>query len=218
VSDAAALGTAGAPLRRVVVGISGASGIVYGMRLLQRLGELDGVETHSVISPSARRTADYELDLGPTELESLADVHHRYQDLAASISSGSFKTDGMVVAPCSIKTLSSIANCFSDNLLSRAADVTLKERKPLVLLVRETPLHVGHLRLMLQAAEMGAVLMPPLPAFYNRPTSLDEMVDYSVTRALDQLGLDLPDTRRWEGSRPPAGRDRTRASASPVPD
>lgn len=189
--------------RRIVVGISGASGIIYGVRVLEQLSKLDNVESHAVITPGARRTAAYELDMDPHDLENLADVTHRINDLAAPISSGSFRTDGMIIAPCSIKTLSGVANCYADNLLIRAADVVLKEHHPLVLMLRETPLHLGHIRLMAQAAEMGAVITPPVPAFYNRPRTIDEMVDYTVARALDQLGLDTPDSRRW-GEESPA--------------
>jgi 4-hydroxy-3-polyprenylbenzoate decarboxylase len=190
----------GARVRRIVVGISGASGTIYGLRLLERLRDVPGVETHAVVSPSARRTAGFELDVPPAHLEAAAHVTHRYQDLAAPISSGSFRTDGMIVAPCSVRSLSGIANSNSDNLLVRAADVTLKERRPLLLLLRETPLHIGHLRLMLRAAEMGAVIAPPVPAFYNRPVTIDDIVDYTVDRVLDQFGIELPSLRRWGGS------------------
>ena len=183
--------------RRIVVGISGASGIVYGVRVLEQLSKFDNLETHAIVTPGARRTAAYELDMAPRDLEGLADVTHRIGDLAASISSGSFRTDGMIIAPCSIKTLSGVANCYADNLLTRAADVILKEHRPLVLMLRESPLHLGHMRLMAQAAEMGAVIVPPVPAFYNRPQTIDDIVDYTVARALDQLGLDAPDPRRW---------------------
>jgi 4-hydroxy-3-polyprenylbenzoate decarboxylase len=183
--------------RRIVVGISGASGVVYGVRVLEQLKKFAGIETHAIISPGARRTAGYELDRAPADLGALADVTHRFQDLAAPVSSGSYRIDGMVVAPCSIKTLSGIVHSYADNLLIRAADVALKERRPLVLVVRETPLHLGHLRLMTQAVEMGAVIAPPVPAFYNRPDSVDAIVDYTVERVLDQLGLEMPDSRRW---------------------
>jgi 4-hydroxy-3-polyprenylbenzoate decarboxylase len=183
--------------RRIIVGISGASGVVYGVRLLQVLSSVPDVETHAVVSPSAKRTASFELDIPPTQLDALADVTHRFNDLSAPISSGSFRTDGMIVAPCSVKTLSGIANCYDDNLLVRAADVILKERRSLVLLLRETPLHLGHLKLMVRAAEMGAVLAPPVPAFYNRPQTISDIVDYTVERTLDQLGIELKDDRRW---------------------
>jgi 4-hydroxy-3-polyprenylbenzoate decarboxylase len=188
--------------RRIVVGISGASGAVFGIRALEMLREIDDLETHLVISAGARTTIAMETDQTVDEVNGLADVVHKESNLAASISSGSFRTDGMLIAPCSIKTLSAIANSFADNLLARAADVTLKERRPLVLLFRETPLHVGHIRLMLQAAEAGATLMPPVPAFYHRPRTIDDVVDQTVGRALDQLGLDAPAVSRWSG-RPP---------------
>jgi flavin prenyltransferase len=188
--------------RRIIVGISGASGVVYGVRVLEQLKKFADIETHAIISPGARRTAAYELDLAPSDLGALADVTHRFQDLAAPVSSGSFRTDGMVVAPCSVKTLSGIVHSYADNLLIRAADVALKERRPLVLVVRETPLHLGHLRLMAQAAEMGAVVAPPVPAFYNRPDSVDAIIDYTVERVLDQLGLETPDPRRWGENAP----------------
>jgi flavin prenyltransferase len=181
---------------RIVVGISGASGIIYGVRLLELLAKVDKVETHTVVTPNARRTLGYELDMDIEELDKLGDVSYRYQDMGAALSSGSFSTSGMIIAPCSVKTLSGIVNCYDDNLLVRAADVTLKERRPLVLLFRETPLHLGHLRLLEQATEMGAVVMPPVPAFYNRPGTIGEIVDYTVTRALDQLGIRL-EARRW---------------------
>jgi 4-hydroxy-3-polyprenylbenzoate decarboxylase len=181
--------------RRIVVGISGASGTVYGVRVLEALAEL-GVETHAVVSKSAHRTAAIELGK-PLEVDSLASVTHRWHDLGAPISSGSFQTDGMIIAPCSIKTLSGLVNSYDDNLLIRAADVTLKERRRLVILLRETPLHLGHLRLMVQAAEMGAVIAPPVPAFYAHPQSIADLVTHSVGRALDLFGLDYPALSRW---------------------
>ena len=189
--------------RRLVVGISGASGAVYGIRALELLAAMDDVETHLIVSAGARTTIAMETDRTARELTELADVTHSETNLAASISSGSFQTDGMLIAPCSIKTLSAIANSFADNLLARAADVTLKERRPLVLLFRETPLHVGQIRLMLQASEAGATLMPPVPAFYHRPSSVEEIVDQTVGRALDQLGLNPDVVSRWSG-RPPS--------------
>ena len=189
--------------RRLVVGISGASGAVYGIRALELLGAMDDVETHLIVSAGARTTIAMETDRTARELTELADVTHSETNLAASISSGSFQTDGMLIAPCSIKTLSAIANSFADNLLARAADVTLKERRPLVLLFRETPLHLGQIRLMMQAAEAGAILMPPVPAFYHRPRSVEEIVDQTVGRALDQLGFEADVVSRWSG-RPPS--------------
>lgn len=185
--------------RRVVVGISGASGVVYGVRALELLRPLDDVETHLVMTPAAKVTLGEETDLSPGDVEALADVVHGIRDIGASIASGSFATAGMIVAPCSIKTLSAVANSFSADLLVRAADVTLKERRPLVLMVRETPLHLGHLRLCERAAEIGAVVYPPVPAFYGRPESIEDLVDHSVVRALEHLGLDVGEIQRWSG-------------------
>lgn len=179
--------------------VTGASGAVYGIRTLELLRAVDDVETHLVMSPPARTTVSIETDLTGAEVERLADHVHAMRDIAAPISSGSFGTSGMIVAPCSVKSLSAIANSFSADLIARAADVTLKERRPLVLLVRETPFHLGHLRLMQQVAEMGGVIYPPVPAFYSRPDSLDEMVTHSVGRALEHLGIEVEGLRRWTG-------------------
>jgi len=189
--------------RRVVVAISGATGIVYGIRALEMMSDIAGVETHLVITGPGRQTLAYETDLSAAELQGLADVVHGSRDIAAPISSGSFATAGMIVAPCSIKTLSAIANSYGADLVARAADVTLKERRPLVLLVRETPLHLGHLRLMTRAAEIGAVVYPPVPAFYTRPSTIDDLVSHSVARALEHLSVEVPDLKRW-GEPPPA--------------
>ena len=188
--------------KRLIVGISGASGAIYGIRMLQVLRAADDVETHLVVTPSGRRTIALETDHTADQVEALADIVHRAADLAAPISSGSFRTAGMIVAPCSIKTAAGIAASFSDNLLLRAADVMLKDRRPLILLVRETPLHLGHLRILVQLAEIGAVVMPPVPAFYHRPTTVGELVDQTVNRALDMVGVDLPADLfpRWTGS------------------
>lgn len=183
---------------RLVVGISGASGVVYGARVLDALREL-GVESHLVVTRAALLTLSQETDLTPDELTAKADVVHRLNDVGATISSGSFRTLGMIVAPCSVRTMSEIATGVTSTLLTRAADVTLKERRPLVLMVRETPLHLGHLRTMTALAEMGAVIAPPLPAFYAKPDSLEQMIDQSVGRALDVFGLDWSAVRRWEG-------------------
>lgn len=188
---------ASAPLR-LVVGISGASGVVYGARVLDALREL-GVESHLVVTRAALLTLSQETDLSPDDLTAKADVVHRLNDVGATISSGSFRTLGMIVAPCSVRTMSEIATGVTSTLLTRAADVTLKERRPLVLMVRETPLHLGHLRTMTALAEMGAVIAPPLPAFYAKPDSLEQMIDQSVGRALDVFGLDWSAVRRWEG-------------------
>ena len=186
-------------MKRVIVGISGASGAVYGIRLLEVLREVDGVETHAVISRGAAATIDHETDLKVTDVQALAHVVHDDADLGASIASGSFRVHGMVVAPCSIKALSGIANCYDDSLLIRAADVRLKERQPLVLLVRETPLHPGHLRLMTLASDAGAVIMPPAPAMYTRPATIADLVDHTIMRVCDQLGIETDLSLRWAG-------------------
>lgn len=181
---------------RVVVAISGASGIIYGVRALDALREM-GVESHLVVSRAAALTLAQETDLTLPELSAKASVTHRVSDVGAAIASGSFRTLGMIIAPCSVRTMSEIATGVTSSLLTRSADVTLKERRPLVLMVRETPLHLGHLRTMTQLAEMGAIIAPPLPAFYVRPASVAEMVDQSVGRALDLLGLEWGAVRRW---------------------
>jgi flavin prenyltransferase len=186
---------------KLVVGISGSTGVVYGVRLLERLRAATDVETHLVTTRHADLTLRLETEYALEAVRALADVVHNVRDVGAPIASGSFRTDAMIVAPCSIKTLSGIARSYSDNLLLRAADVMLKERRPLVLAVRETPLHLGHLRLMAAAAELGAVIFPPVPAFYHRPRSLDDVIDQSVGRMLDQVGLVLPDVPRWQGTK-----------------
>jgi 4-hydroxy-3-polyprenylbenzoate decarboxylase len=185
--------------RRIIVALSGSSAPHYGVRLLEVLGAMDDVETHAIVSAGAKQTIAYELGRDPVSVMELADVVHDERNLAASIASGTFITEGMVIAPCSIKTLSAVANSFNDNLLARAGDVCLKERRRLVLVVRETPLHAGHLQLMLRATEMGAVILPPVPAFYHLPSSLDEVIDHTVTKVLDQFGIDAGLVRRWEG-------------------
>jgi len=184
------------PPPRLIVGISGASGVIYGVRLLQALRPL-GIESHLVVSRSAEVTLAYETDMKLRDLQALADVVHGRDDIGAPISSGSFRTLGMVVAPCSIRSLSEIASGVTSSLLTRAADVVLKERRRLVLMVRETPLHAGHLRNLLALAEMGAVIAPPVPAFYAGPKSIDDLVDQSVGRVLDLFGLDSPLVSRW---------------------
>jgi 4-hydroxy-3-polyprenylbenzoate decarboxylase len=182
--------------RRLVVGLSGASGATYGLRVLDACREL-GVETHLVVSRSAALTLAQETPLSMAEVHARADVVHRAADVGAAIASGSFRTLGMIVAPCSVRTMSEIATGVTSSLLTRAADVTLKERRALVLMVRETPLHLGHLRTLVKLAEMGAVIAPPVPAFYARPATLEEMVDQSVGRALDLFGLSWRPVRRW---------------------
>ena len=181
---------------RLVVGISGASGVVYGLRALDACREL-GVESHLVLSKSAALTLSQETDFSVGQVNEKADVVHRAGDVGASIASGSYRTLGMIVAPCSVRTMSEIATGVTASLLTRAADVTLKERRPLVLMVRETPLHLGHLRTLTRLAEMGAVIAPPLPAFYAKPQSIAEMVDQSVGRALDLFGLAWRPVKRW---------------------
>lgn len=189
-------------MKRLIIGISGASGAIYGVRLLQVLRDVTDVETHLVMSAAARQTLALETDLTVRDVQALANVTHDTRDIAASISSGSFQTAGMVILPCSIKTLSGIVHSYTDGLVTRAADVVLKERRPLVLCVRETPLHLGHLRLMTQAAEIGAVIMPPVPAFYHRPQTLDDVINQTVNRVLDQFDITLPQDlfTRWQGA------------------
>lgn len=184
---------------RFIVGISGASGVIYGIRLLQLLRQLE-VETHLVMSKSAQVTLAHESDLSMAEVRALADVVHSNSDIGASIASGSFQVSGMIVAPCSIKTMSEITTGVTSSLLARSADVMLKERKRLVLMLRETPLHLGHLRNMTAVTEMGAIIYPPVPAFYARPRSIDEMVDHTLGRVLDLFGLDTKTVRRWDPS------------------
>ncbi len=188
-------------MKRLIVGMSGASGVVYGIRLLEVLRDVSGVETHLIMSHAAKRTAQLESDFRVDQIERLADVVYPFKDIGAAVSSGSFKTAGMVVLPCSIKTLAGIVHSFSDNLLLRAADVVLKDRRRLVLAVRETPLHLGHARLIVQATELGAIVAPPMPAFYHRPQTVDDIINQSVNRVLDLLDIELPDDlfQRWQG-------------------
>ena len=186
------------PLRRLIVGISGASGIVYGVRILQAL-QGTGIETHLVMSDAAHLTLATEMTMGLKEVEALASQVHSAKNIGACIASGSFQTMGMVVAPCSMKSLSEIAYGMTSSLLTRAADVVLKERRRLVLMVRETPLHTGHLRAMLQASENGAIIMPPVPALYARPESLDDMINHTVGRCLDLFDIDTDLAKRWAG-------------------
>jgi 4-hydroxy-3-polyprenylbenzoate decarboxylase len=185
--------------RRLIVAISGASGVIYGIRLLEVVSRMPDVESHLVISPAARATISQETDWKVRDIEAMADVVHAPGNIGASISSGSFETMGMIVAPCSIKALSAIAHCYGADLISRAADVQLKEGRPVLLLVRETPLHIGHLRVMVQAAENGAIIMPPVPAFYGRPSTLDDIVNHTVGRALARIGLENALHATWQG-------------------
>jgi 4-hydroxy-3-polyprenylbenzoate decarboxylase len=185
--------------KRLIVGISGASGTIYGLRLLEALRAAD-VETHLVMSKAAQVTLAYEMSLKVADIHAVASVVHRVDDIGATIASGSFRTMGMIVAPCSIRSLSEIASGVTSNLLTRAADVVLKERRRLVLMVRETPLHLGHLRAMVQVTEMGAIVMPPVPAFYARPETVEDVVAHSVGRALDLYEIDNSLVRRWGGT------------------
>ena len=186
-------------MKRLIVGISGASGVIYGIRMLEILQAVENVETHLVMSRFARMNIEIETSYDTDYVEGLADQVHSFGNQAASISSGSFKTDGMVVAPCSMKTLSGIVNSAADSLLVRAADVVLKERRTLVLMPREVPMHVGHCKLLYEAAQLGAVIAPPMPAFYNHPKTIDDLVNHSVGRVLDLFGLDAGIVKRWEG-------------------
>ena len=189
---------------RLVVGISGASGVIYGVRLLERLKGL-GVESHLVLSRAAEMTLGYETALKPVEVRSMASKSYAVGDIGAPIASGSFATLGMIIAPCSIKTMSEIATGVTATLMSRAADVALKERRPLVLMVRETPLHTGHLKTMLALSEMGAIIAPPVPAFYAEPNTIEDLIQQSIGRALDLFGLDVPQTQRWGETVGPKG-------------
>jgi 4-hydroxy-3-polyprenylbenzoate decarboxylase len=185
--------------RRLIVAVSGSTGPHYGVRLLEVLRERAGVEVHLILTAAARKTIEYEMGRDPAGIAALADAVHDERDIGSPLASGTFVTDGMIVAPCSIKTLSAIAHSYNDSLVVRAADVCLKERRRLVLVVRETPLHAGHLRLMLQATESGAVVLPPVPAFYHLPKTVDEIVDHTVVKILDQFGIHLDLIRRWRG-------------------
>ncbi len=184
---------------RLVVGISGSTGAIYGVRLLEVLRGSPDVETHLVVSGPAMSTIEYETGYKPDQVLAMATVVYDYRDVGAAISSGSFLTDGMAIAPCSIKTLSSVANSYNDNLLSRAADVCLKERRKLVMVVRETPLHAGHLRLMLDVTTAGAVILPPMPSFYHLPKTVDDIVNHTVQKVLDQFGIEKGLFTRWSG-------------------
>ena len=190
-------------MRRIVVGISGSTGAIYGIRLLQILRGVPDVETHLVITSPGKRTIVQETEMTVREVEALADVAYDNKDIGASLASGSFRTAGMVIAPCSIKTAAGLAYGFADTLLIRAGDVALKERRPLLLLVRETPLHLGHLRMLTHLAENGAVILPPMPAFYTRPKTLDDVVNHTLARVLDHLGIEQRLVPEWKGTGPP---------------
>ena len=191
------LDVTGTPRKRLIVGISGASGIVYGIRTLEYLRRA-GIETHLVMSKAAEMTLVYETDLKVKDVRALADVYHTMANIGASISSGSFRTMGMVIAPCSVRTMAEIATGVTSSLMSRAADVVLKERRRLVLAFRETPLHSGHLRTMAQLSDMGAIIAPVVPAFYTRPQTLDDIIDHTVGRLLDLFDLDIGVVKRWK--------------------
>ena len=192
-------------MKRIIVAITGATGSIYGIRLLETLRPMPEVEAHLVLSAPAKRTLAEETRYSVKDVEALANFVHDNRDIGSSLASGSFKTAGMVVAPCSVKTLSDLATCHSDTLIARAGDVTLKEGRPLIVMFRETPLHVGHLRQLLALAEMGGVILPPMPAFYNRPERLDEVVDQTVGRVLDRLGLAHDLVPEWMGTRSQRG-------------
>jgi len=184
---------------RIIVGVTGASGAIYGWRLLEKLRKSGGAEVHLVLTRAGERTAHLEIEKSAADFKALADYSYPLEDIGARVASGSFRTDGMVIAPCSIQSMSSIAAGVTSNLLTRAADVVLKERGKLILMVRETPFHLGHLRSMTALTEMGAIIAPPIPAFYHKPATVLDVVDHSVDRVLDLLGLPSPDAWRWDG-------------------
>ena len=188
-------------MKRLIIGLTGASGVIYGVRLLEMLQDMPDVQTHLVMSRYARLNIEMETDVTPKYVESLADDVHNNANQAASISSGSFKTDGMIVAPCSIKTLSAIAHSSADSLIARAADVVLKERRRLVLMPREVPLHTGHCKMLYEVSLMGAIIAPPMPAFYSQPQTINDLVNHSVGRVLDLFDIDVADLKRWQGTR-----------------
>ena len=187
-------------MKKIIIGMSGASGLIYGIRLLEVLKSDPAVETHLVMTASARLNISLETDWQADAVMAMADEVHSVKDLAASIASGSFRTDGMIVAPCSMKTLSAIVHSYADNLLTRAADVMLKERRRLVLMPRETPLHVGHCELLLKACQLGAIVAPPMPALYARPKTIDDMINHNVGRVLDLFDIESGLVRRWQGA------------------
>lgn len=186
---------------RIVVGVSGASGSIYGLRLLEKLQAREDVEIHLVLTPTAERTAYLETGKKATDFQVLSHHHYPVDDVGCRLASGSYPVDGMVVAPCSVHSMSAIAHGITSNLLLRAADVMLKERRRLILMVRETPLHLGHLRTMVQLAEMGAILVPPIPGYYHQPKSVIDIVDHTLERVMDLLGIPAPDAKRWEGEK-----------------
>lgn len=191
-------------MRRIIIGITGASGVIYGIRLLQVLQTIDDVETHLIMSKNGKLNIGLETDMSIADVEALADVVHNSRNIAANISSGSYRTEGMIVAPCSMKSLSAIVHSFTDDLLTRAADVVLKEGRKLVLMPREAPLHVGHCKLLYEAAQLGACIAPPMPSFYNHPQTVDDIINHSVGRTLDLFDLDPGIVKRWAGVQKPA--------------
>ncbi|MEW6141547.1 MAG: UbiX family flavin prenyltransferase [Chloroflexota bacterium] len=185
----------------VIIGITGASGAIYGVRMVEALSKIKGIETHLIISENGEKIIRHETKYQPDDLRKMADYSYGIDDIGATISSGSFLRDAMVVAPCSIKTMSALANSYTENLLIRAGDVTLKERKPLVLLVRETPFHAGHLENMLRLSRMGATILPPIPSFYHKPKTINDLIDHTIARALDLMGIKHNLSQRWHGMR-----------------
>ncbi len=192
-------------MKKIIVGISGASGVIYGVRLLEKLREAGGVETHLIMSPTAQMNVGIETEMKPVDVIALADVAYKFTDIAAPIASGSFRTDGMVIAACSMKTLSGVVHSYADNLLIRAADVCLKDRRRLILMPRETPLHAGHCKLFYEVSLMGAIVAPPMPAMYARPQTVDDIVDHSVGRVMDLLDIDCDFIERWRGAQNRSG-------------
>jgi flavin prenyltransferase len=189
-------------VKRIVVGISGASGAIYGLRFLELLRGVPDLESHLIVSDAGKRTIVEETDYAVKDVEALATQRYSNKDIGASLASGSFRTDGMVIVPCSIKTAAAVASCLADTLIARAADVTLKEGRALILVVRESPLHLGHLRVLTALAEMGAVILPPMPAFYHRPKQIDDLVNHTLARVLDRLGLPQALVPEWQGLAP----------------
>ena len=188
---------------RIIVGITGATGVIYGIRLLEVLSSMSDVETHLIITKAAETNIRHETDWKLEDVKALADFSYEIGDIGASLASGSFKRDGMIIAPCSIKTMSALASSFTENLMIRAGDVTLKERKKLVLLVRETPLHLGHIRNMERLTEMGAIIMPPVPAFYHKPQTIQDIIDHTIGKTLDIFGIEHNQFQRWAGIQAP---------------
>jgi flavin prenyltransferase len=202
-------------IKRLIVAITGASGVIYGIRALEILRAQPGIETHVILSPSAARTIAEETDCSFEQVRALGDKLYNHKDIGAALSSGSFRTEGMLIAPCSVKTLSGIANCFDEGLVVRAADVCLKERRRVVLLFRETPLHAGHIDLMARATANGAIVMPPVPGFYHRPRSVDDIVTQTVGRALDLFGIDAGIVKRWKDTDDGAPIEAPRGTGAP---